>query len=78
MIKNTLKTTTRATTRFGASEAGRWETEDMIEVCEGPAWHGRSPERRYVAQRISGGPCAWGSTRAAALEACRAANGVSS
>lgn len=57
--------------QYAQSEGGRWETADGIEVCEGPAWHGRAAERRYVAQRLSGGPCQWGATPEAAAAAVR-------
>jgi hypothetical protein len=60
-------------TAFGIPAAGRWHTADGIEVCEGPDWHGRAPERRFVAQRRTGGRCAWGATAEAAAEAVRAA-----
>lgn len=66
-----FKNVTRARTRFGETEPTRWETPDGIEVVEGAAWHGRAPERRYVAQRVTGGPCAWGATREAAVAALR-------
>jgi hypothetical protein len=69
---NTFKFTGRAGTRFGLNETGRWETPDGIEVVEGPAWHGRSPEHRYVAQRVTGGRCVCGATREAAVDALRA------
>jgi hypothetical protein len=59
-------------TPFAVSEGGRWHTADGIEVCECPAFADRSSERRYVAQRRTGGLCAWGSTREAAADAVRA------
>ena len=60
-------------TPFAVTEPGRWHTADAIEVCEAPAWHGRSPERAYVAQRLSGGLCAWGVIREAVVDVVRAA-----
>jgi len=69
---NTMKIVTSKRSAFSEPESGRWHTADGIEVCEGPAWHGRSPARRYVAQRLSGGACAWGATREAAADAVRA------
>jgi hypothetical protein len=71
-MPNTMKIIARTmTTAFSEPEPGRWLTDDSIEVVEGPAWHGRSPERRYVAQRLNGGPCGWGATREAAAAAVR-------
>jgi hypothetical protein len=74
MTSNNTATNAQSNLRapFAVSESGRWHTADGIEVCEGPAWHGRSPARRYVAQRLIGGRCAWGATREAAADAVRA------
>jgi hypothetical protein len=69
---NEFKNVTFPRTRFGESEPARFETPDGIEVLEGPAFAGRAPEHRWVAQRVSGGPCAWGPTREAAVAGVRA------
>lgn len=47
-----------------------------LETIEGPAWHGRNPARRFVAEIAANGvslALGWGPTRSAAARAARAA-----